>query len=159
MDQDQFYKQYFPLVKSIVNRYAHLGIPEDDLVQEGYLGIFEARSRFKENKNAKFSTYATYWIKKRILHYIDRELKLSKKVLIKDDLDMIPHHDMDHEKIIQIPADIPEIEKQVLDLFFFQKRTLDEISRILNKRREMVRQIKNKALRRLKFNKNLTEPL
>lgn len=44
----------------------------DDLVQEGTIGLMIAYDRFKPSKGFQFSTYATYWIKARILRLLSR---------------------------------------------------------------------------------------
>lgn len=46
---------------------------------------------------------------------------------------------------------IPEIEKTILHLLYIEGRTLDEIAAHLALRRERVRQLKQKALRRLEL--------
>jgi DNA-directed RNA polymerase specialized sigma subunit len=46
---------------------------------------------------------------------------------------------------------VSEIEKTILRLFFVEEKTLDEIAGLLRLRRERVRQLKQKALRRLEL--------
>jgi|APFre7841882724_1041349.scaffolds.fasta_scaffold282220_2 RNA polymerase sigma factor (sigma-70 family) len=46
---------------------------------------------------------------------------------------------------------IPEIEKTILHLLYVEDKTLDEIATQLTLRRERVRQLKQKALRRLEL--------
>ena len=77
MNKEKIANDYLPLVKSIANKYAHLGVPTEDLEQEGMIGLLEAADKFRDDKGAKFSTYATYWIKKKILAAIDKEKKGS----------------------------------------------------------------------------------
>ena len=54
------------LVVSIAKHYIGHGILFLDLVQEGALGLLKAAERFDHNKNFKFSTYATWWIRQTI---------------------------------------------------------------------------------------------
>jgi RNA polymerase primary sigma factor len=53
------------LVKSIASKYGSYGELED-LVQEGFIGLFKAIDKFDYTKGIKFSTYATWWIKQSI---------------------------------------------------------------------------------------------
>lgn len=41
-----------------------------DMIQEGHLGLMEAAERFDPDKGFRFSTYATYWVRQRILKSI-----------------------------------------------------------------------------------------
>lgn len=43
----------------------------DDLVQEGYIGIYLAALHFDESAGTKFLTYAAFWIKQRMRRHID----------------------------------------------------------------------------------------
>ena len=56
------------LVVSIAKRYANRGLGLQDLIQEGTLGLITAVDKYDPNhdSNAKFSSYATWWIKQRI---------------------------------------------------------------------------------------------
>ncbi len=54
------------LVVKIANRHIGQGMPIDDLIQEGNIGIFEAALKFSEEHNTRFATYASLWIRKRI---------------------------------------------------------------------------------------------
>jgi RNA polymerase primary sigma factor len=50
-------------VVKIAHDYAGRGLPLEDLVSEGNGGLIRAADRFNPAKGAKFSTYASYWIK------------------------------------------------------------------------------------------------
>lgn len=54
------------LVVNIAKRYANCGLPLQDLIEEGNLGLVKAVERFRPEKNCRFSTYATWWIKQAI---------------------------------------------------------------------------------------------
>ena len=43
----------------------------DDLVQEGYIGIYLAALHFDESAGTKFLTYAAFWIKQRMRRHIN----------------------------------------------------------------------------------------
>ncbi len=54
------------LVVNIAKRYMNRGLPLQDLIEEGNIGLIRSVERFKGSKGCKFSTYATYWIKQSV---------------------------------------------------------------------------------------------
>ena len=63
-------REYAGLVHSIALRFQGMGLPVEDLVSEGNIGLMHAAEKFEITKGAKFSTYAVYWIH----HYVRRAL-------------------------------------------------------------------------------------
>jgi RNA polymerase primary sigma factor len=53
-------------VATIAHQFAYGGLPIDDLIEEGNLGLMEAADRFDPENGARFSTYASWWIKRSI---------------------------------------------------------------------------------------------
>lgn len=54
------------LVINIAKRYLNRGLPLQDLIEEGNIGLIKSVERFRTAKGCKFSTYATYWIRQSI---------------------------------------------------------------------------------------------
>jgi RNA polymerase primary sigma factor len=64
--RDQMVTSNLKLVISIARIYRSIGLPIDDLIQEGNLGLMKAVDRFDWRRGNKFSTYATWWIRQNI---------------------------------------------------------------------------------------------
>src|SRR5690606_40835396 len=51
------------LVISMAGKFRNYGLPIGDLIQEGHVGLLEAAARFEPEREVRFSTYATWWIR------------------------------------------------------------------------------------------------
>lgn len=47
------------------------GLPHEDLVQEGVIGLLDAAKRFDPKRKLRFSTYARWWVRARMMRAID----------------------------------------------------------------------------------------
>ena len=66
------------LVIAIAARFRHFGLSMSDLIQEGHVGLLEAAARFEPERQVRFSTYATWWIRASIQDYILRNWSIVR---------------------------------------------------------------------------------
>ncbi len=64
--RDEMTRANLRLVYAAAKRYVYTGVPLDDLIQEGNIGLLKAVDRFDWRRGFKFSTMAMWWIKQQI---------------------------------------------------------------------------------------------
>lgn len=97
------------LVVSIAKRFVSSGVPFQDLIQEGNLGLLKATQMFDVDKGYKFSTYATWWIRQGIQRSIyDSGRLIRKPVHIEESLRKVNTYIRQQE---QITGNMPSVEE------------------------------------------------
>ena len=69
-DRQKAIEGNYRLLVRIAKEFQSVNISINDLIQEGYIGLDEAVSKFNPEKNVPFAHFASWWIKMRILKYI-----------------------------------------------------------------------------------------
>ena len=58
--------------------YRRWGIPVEDIVQQGNLGLLRAASKFDPTRECRLATYAAYWIRAEIRDYVVRAYRVVR---------------------------------------------------------------------------------
>ena len=74
----QLASAHMRLVIALAARFRHYGLPMADLIQEGHVGLLEAAARFEPEREVRFTTYATWWIRASIQDYILRNWSIVR---------------------------------------------------------------------------------
>lgn len=75
---DKLTTAHMRLVIAIAARFRNYGLPAQDLVQEGHVGLLEAAARFDPEREVRFSTYATWWIRASIQDFVLRNWSIVR---------------------------------------------------------------------------------
>jgi RNA polymerase sigma-32 factor len=67
-----------PFVVSIALEYRRWGVPLEDIVQQGNLGLLKAAARFDPSRDCRLATYAAYWIRAEIREYVVRAFRVVR---------------------------------------------------------------------------------
>ena len=69
---------YGRLVVSLAARFRNYGLASGDLIQEGNVGLLQAAARFEPQREVRFSTYATWWVRAAMQDYILRNWSIVR---------------------------------------------------------------------------------
>jgi RNA polymerase sigma-32 factor len=75
---DRLTGAHMRLVISLAARFKNYGLSIADLIQEGHVGLLEAAARFEPEREVRFSTYATWWIRASMQDYVLRNWSIVR---------------------------------------------------------------------------------
>jgi RNA polymerase sigma-32 factor len=74
----QLVEACLPFVVTIALEYRRWGLPMEDVVQEGNIGLLKAAERFDPNRGCRLATYAAYWIRAEIREFVARGYRIVR---------------------------------------------------------------------------------
>jgi DNA-directed RNA polymerase specialized sigma subunit len=154
VNQDQrLITDYQPLVRAIAAKYRQKGVETDDLIQDGMVGLLEALKRYDAEKGAQFSTYSSYWVEKKMRESLagcwrDAGRNIADPGSVEAGTAQAPSPRVESDPVRLEVLD--SVEARVISLDFEEGNTLAEIGEILGISRSRVKQIKKKAIRKMR---------
>lgn len=140
--RDRMVRANLRLVVNIARGYTGKGLPLQDLIEEGNLGLLRAVEGFDPDMNTRFSTYASYWIKQSIKRALINSAKtirvpaymvelLSKwrraNAKLHDELGRMPTSD-EIARELELPSKKLKIVKKAIQLYNSTPQTEDNES-------------------------------
>ena len=74
----QLVRGCLPFVTSIALEYRKWGVPLEDIIQEGNVGLLKAAARFDPSRDCRLATYAGYWIRAEIREFVVRAFRVVR---------------------------------------------------------------------------------
>ena len=112
--RDRMVQANLRLVISLAKRYLYSGVPMDDLVQDGNIGLINAVDKFDWRRGFRFSTMATWWIRQQISRSIaDSSLAIRLPVHVYEIAQHFPREAEAFEKRNGRPPTIQQLAKLV----------------------------------------------
>ena len=75
---DRLMQACLPFVLLIAREYRCWGVPFEDVVQQGNLGLLKAAMRFDPDRECRLVTYAAYWVRAEIREYVVRGYRMVR---------------------------------------------------------------------------------
>ncbi len=117
------------LVAKIAMGYRGYGLPINEVVSEGNVGLMQAVKRFEPDKGFRLATYAMWWIRAAIQEYILRSWSLvrmgttaaQKKLFfnlrkVKGQIDALEDGDLTHEHVAEVSRRLGVKEEEVISM-------------------------------------------
>jgi RNA polymerase sigma-32 factor len=74
----QLIEACLPFVVAIAYQYRRWGVPMEDIIQQGNIGLLRAAKKFEPERKCRLATYAGYWIRAEIREYVVRSYRVVR---------------------------------------------------------------------------------
>ena len=174
--RDELITHNLRLVVYLAKKYEGSGVPSEDMVSIGTIGLIKAVNTFTPERSIKLATYASRCIGNEILMYLRKssnrrqeasideplnidgdgnELLLSDVLGTDGDIVMRPlEDDVDHQLLRQALGRLPEREKQIVSMRFGlggrQEKTQKEVADLLGISQSYISRLEKRIMQRLR---------
>ena len=83
--RNEILKANLRYVFNIAKKYRGYGIPMEELISEGNMGLLYALTKYDMNNDVKFITYASWWVKYYVIDSIKKHGDRNKREISKDE--------------------------------------------------------------------------
>ncbi len=123
--QSQLVRSNLRLVVCIAKHYMNAGVPFEDMVQEGNMGLMRATEKFEYQRGTRFSTYSAFWIRHSIIKSIERQSRTIR----------LPGHVFEFSNRISTTAVAfqqklgrPPTESEIADILGVSEQKVEEVT-------------------------------
>jgi RNA polymerase sigma-32 factor len=117
---DRLIQACLPFVLLIAREYRCWGVPMEDIVQQGNLGLLKAALRFDPDRGCRLVTYASYWVRAEIREYVVRGYRMVRLGTTKGERRALrafrKTHEMDPVRLAEISGLTPATVERLLPL-------------------------------------------
>ena len=120
-----------PFVLTIAREYRRWGVPLEDLVQQGNLGLLKAVARFDPERQCRLVTYAAYWVRAEIREYVVRGYRMVRLGTTKGERRALRAYrktgEGDPVRLAELSGLKPESAERLLPMLSARDVSLDEV--------------------------------
>ncbi len=106
--QEQLLNSYKQLVSFVARHYFLVGGDQDDLIQEGMIGLYKAINTYNAEKNTSFGAYAKTLIERQVINAIKSDSALKNSILNQsftlNNQGFVSYDEDDESSIFSIPS-------------------------------------------------------
>lgn len=118
-----------PFVVAVALEYRRWGVPIEDIIQQGNVGLLRAAAKFDTGKECRLATYAVYWIRAEIREYVVRGYRVVRLGTTKAERRALRAYrttkESDPEVLAKVSGMTPERAAMLLPVLASRETSLD----------------------------------